>query len=299
MTARTDALLRDSRRVDLRSPQRRPVRHRRRRRRALRARVPRSLIDSPGAGHPDRCRCGRGSSASGVAVPGQGAQQPDRHAGEQPLDRVGEHDPRRQPAAQQQRAERRRDEREPSSIRRTAGRPRTRAGPRPRSVPSRARTAARARRRHRRSAAPASTRQPFRHGQFRDRAARLPRQGVVTIPLHSVPGESAREAGEHGHRTVRCAEHGPPAMVERRRCQRFRVTAPLRHARKLHRTHPQGARLRRRDRIAARGRAAPVAPPRQPRAVQARGPAAGLLVQAARRLQQDRAPVARRSRGAA
>ena len=40
--------------------------------------------------------------------------------------------------------------------------------------------------------------------------------------------------------------------------------------------------------------AAAVAPARQSRAAQARGPAAGVLVQAARRLQQDRAPVASR-----
>ena len=38
---------------------------------------------------------------------------------------------------------------------------------------------------------------------------------------------------------------------------------------------------------------------RQPRAAQARGPAAGVLVQAARRLQQDGAPVARPSARAA
>ena len=67
-----------------------------------------------------------------------------------------------------------------------------------------------------------------------------------------------------------------------------RCYADPRHARKLHRTHPQGARLRRRHRVAARARPPPEPPARQRRSVQARGPAAGLLVQAARRLQQDR-----------
>ncbi len=69
------------------------------------------------------------------------------------------------------------------------------------------------------------------------------------------------------------------------------ATAVPAHARELHRTHPEGARLRRRHRVAARGGATPVTAPRQPGPVQARGPAAGLLVQAARRLQQDLAPL--------
>ena len=58
---------------------------------------------------------------------------------------------------------------------------------------------------------------------------------------------------------------------------------------------PQRERLRRRDRDAAAGGAAALGAARQPALPQARGPAAGLLVQAARRLQQDVAPLGRRA----
>ena len=59
---------------------------------------------------------------------------------------------------------------------------------------------------------------------------------------------------------------------------------------------PDGEGLRRRGRDGARARAGAVAPARQPRAPEARGPAERLLVQAPRRLQQDGAPHARRAR---
>src|SRR5687767_6765965 len=61
----------------------------------------------------------------------------------------------------------------------------------------------------------------------------------------------------------------------------------------LPRENPEGAGLRRGSRIAARARARAVEAPGQPPAPQARGPAARILVQAARRLQQDGGPAAR------
>src|SRR5207237_1311261 len=64
-------------------------------------------------------------------------------------------------------------------------------------------------------------------------------------------------------------------------------------ARRLPEEDPHGARVRRRAGVAARAREEPVAPPAQQGAAQARGPAARLLVQAARRLQQDGSPGAR------
>ena len=74
------------------------------------------------------------------------------------------------------------------------------------------------------------------------------------------------------------------------------LPASHRHAHRLPAEDPDREGLRRRDRVAARPGADAVAAPRQSRAAEARGPAAGVLVQAARRLQQDGAPVAGRAR---
>src|SRR5690349_3574370 len=68
------------------------------------------------------------------------------------------------------------------------------------------------------------------------------------------------------------------------------------NAQRLSRTHPEGARLRRRGRDAPRARAEPVGTPGQPPAAEARGHAARVLVQVPRRVQQDGATQARRAR---
>ena len=85
----------------------------------------------------------------------------------------------------------------------------------------------------------------------------------------------------------------PHAQLAGERPARHRETdAPARFARPvgLPAEDPDRAGLRRRRRDAARAGAQPVAPARQPRAAQARGQAAGVQLQAARRLQQDGAP---------
>src|SRR5258705_279567 len=56
---------------------------------------------------------------------------------------------------------------------------------------------------------------------------------------------------------------------------------------RLSRADPQSAGVRRGGRVAARARARAFQTPGEPPAPQARGPAGGILVQAARRLQQD------------
>src|SRR3569623_1348986 len=65
-------------------------------------------------------------------------------------------------------------------------------------------------------------------------------------------------------------------------------------ANEIPRKNPEGARGRRRVRNTARRDARPVRAPRQPRAVEARRSAAGVLLQAARRLKEDR-PLERRA----
>ena len=83
----------------------------------------------------------------------------------------------------------------------------------------------------------------------------------------------------------------PPAS--QRRSRRLRSQAG---ARRLPAEDPDRARLRRRDRDRRSSRRRSLsAPARQPGAAQARGHAAGVQLQAARRLQQDGAPVAGRS----
>ena len=96
----------------------------------------------------------------------------------------------------------------------------------------------------------------------------------------------ARRARSGAVRGSRC---GSLRLLRLADCPRSRRTAM---ADRLPAEDPDRQGLRRRDRDAARPRADAVARARQPRAAEARGPAAGVLVQAARRLQQDGAPVA-------
>ena len=86
--------------------------------------------------------------------------------------------------------------------------------------------------------------------------------------------------------------HPAPCPSEARLDAPLAEAAPARPVR-LPAEDPQRARLRRRHRDRARPGAQPVAAPGQPRAAQARGPAVGVQLQAARRLQQDGAPAAR------
>ena len=121
------------------------------------------------------------------------------------------------------------------------------------------------------------------------------RMGVATgIDLDALVAGRARGRGTArraaGRPRARCAglalccrACGGRGYIGRRNCER-----PARLDARLCPEDPRCPRLRRRDREPARSDAAPVAAARQPGPAQARGPAAGLLLQAARRLQQDR-----------
>ena len=90
----------------------------------------------------------------------------------------------------------------------------------------------------------------------------------------------------------------PLARARGRRRARDRATPSrgLIDGRGLPAEDPHREGLRRRDRVGARARAGVVAPARQPRSPEARGPAERLLLQAARRVQQDGAPHGRGAR---
>ena len=130
-------------------------------------------------------------------------------------------------------------------------------------------------------------------------------------PMSTTASVSARRTGVAAWQRQRSRND---AALPKRAARRARIAFPraaafllrsndrtprcsrLRHAHRLPAEDPDRQGLRRRDRVAARARADAVAAPRQPRAAEARGPAAGVLVQAARRVQQDGAPVAGRAR---
>ena len=82
-----------------------------------------------------------------------------------------------------------------------------------------------------------------------------------------------------------------PLSATLARCVRARL--PVSDARRLPQEDPDREGVRRGDRVAARPRADAVRAARQSHPAQARGPAAGVLLQAARRVQQDGASVRR------
>ena len=146
----------------------------------------------------------------------------------------------------------------------------------------------------------------------RPRASRAMRNG-------SSVGETARGMGRRGGcgRRTKPSRIGaaraalvdaPPAPPDSSRCA-FLLGSPgcvpaasivsTHHADRLPAEDPDRQGLRRRHRVGARPGADAVASPLQSRAAEARGPAAGVFVQVARRLQQDGASDAGRARDGA
>ena len=107
-------------------------------------------------------------------------------------------------------------------------------------------------------------------------AARLRRSAAAARQRRSAASGAARSGRRRQARSIdrvmrRCRRGAVPRSGRgdyRRTARRFPATvaaytATSLHVPRLSRTHSQGARLRRRDRIAARSRAAPEPPPRQ------------------------------------
>ena len=146
-----------------------------------------------------------------------------------------------------------------------------------------------------------------RHGAAARRGGGRCRRGGGESGRSAAGGDDDRTYGRRSSRTIgsiwrrstrnrEAAVSGSPSTRRpmpgmRRVPTRFAIP----DARRLPPEDPDREGLRRRDRVAARSRARAVAPARQPHPAEARGPAAGVLLQAAGRVQQDGAAVAGRT----